>query len=132
MAFVVNHLFFYFWYACPFQHWPLFTDITELYILVPSLLGLKGNLEMTLSSRLSTAVSCVYSPCVCVCTNPPSNRFMLLGSDTPNSKNVTFNCPCSIITIVIFQTTSYREVHSGIFCLSHAHSPVLSYIASVT
>jgi solute carrier family 41 len=39
------------------EHWPLYTDVTELYILVPSLLGLKGNLEMTLSSRLSTAAN---------------------------------------------------------------------------
>jgi len=35
----------------------VFRDITELFILVPSLMGLKGNLEMTMASRLSTAVS---------------------------------------------------------------------------
>ncbi|CAF0806451.1 unnamed protein product [Adineta steineri] len=32
----------------------LFQEIPEIYILVPALLGLKGNLEMTLASRLST------------------------------------------------------------------------------
>ncbi|XP_046406786.1 solute carrier family 41 member 1-like isoform X2 [Ischnura elegans] len=36
------------------QHWPVFLDITEMLILVTPLLGLKGNLEMTLASRLST------------------------------------------------------------------------------
>lgn len=36
------------------QHWVVFEDITEIVILVPALLGLKGNLEMTLASRLST------------------------------------------------------------------------------
>ncbi|KAB0801270.1 hypothetical protein PPYR_05624 [Photinus pyralis] len=36
------------------QHWPVFEEITELVILIPALLGLKGNLEMTLASRLST------------------------------------------------------------------------------
>lgn len=36
------------------QHWPVYQNITEVYILVPALLGLKGNLEMTLASRLST------------------------------------------------------------------------------
>ncbi|XP_026474542.1 solute carrier family 41 member 2-like [Ctenocephalides felis] len=36
------------------QHWTVFENITELVILVPALLGLKGNLEMTLASRLST------------------------------------------------------------------------------
>ncbi|XP_015259329.1 PREDICTED: solute carrier family 41 member 2 [Cyprinodon variegatus] len=39
------------------QHWDAFTQITEIFILVPALLGLKGNLEMTLASRLSTAVN---------------------------------------------------------------------------
>ncbi|CAD5226874.1 unnamed protein product [Bursaphelenchus xylophilus] len=36
------------------QHWPLFKEVPETFILVPALLGLKGNLEMTLASRLST------------------------------------------------------------------------------
>ncbi|XP_050519530.1 solute carrier family 41 member 1-like [Diabrotica virgifera virgifera] len=36
------------------QHWPVYKDVSEVYILVPALLGLKGNLEMTLASRLST------------------------------------------------------------------------------
>ncbi|KAH1029761.1 solute carrier family 41 member 1 isoform X2 [Dendroctonus ponderosae] len=36
------------------QHWPVFEEISELVILIPALLGLKGNLEMTLASRLST------------------------------------------------------------------------------
>lgn len=38
------------------QHWMVFKEVTEVFILVPALLGLKGNLEMTLASRLSTAV----------------------------------------------------------------------------
>ncbi|XP_060062971.1 solute carrier family 41 member 1-like [Ylistrum balloti] len=36
------------------QHWEVFVNVSEVFILVPSLLGLKGNLEMTLASRLST------------------------------------------------------------------------------
>ncbi|XP_023668376.1 solute carrier family 41 member 2 isoform X1 [Paramormyrops kingsleyae] len=39
------------------QHWEAFQNVTEIFILVPALLGLKGNLEMTLASRLSTAVN---------------------------------------------------------------------------
>ncbi|XP_036007790.1 solute carrier family 41 member 2 [Fundulus heteroclitus] len=39
------------------QGWDVFQEITELYILVPAVLGMKGNLEMTLASRLSTAVN---------------------------------------------------------------------------
>jgi len=36
------------------QHWEVFRVVSEVFILVPALLGLKGNLEMTLASRLST------------------------------------------------------------------------------
>lgn len=39
------------------QNWDVFQEVTELLILVPAVLGMKGNLEMTLASRLSTAVS---------------------------------------------------------------------------
>ncbi|XP_054833819.1 solute carrier family 41 member 3 isoform X1 [Eublepharis macularius] len=39
------------------QHWKVFKTITEIFILVPALVGLKGNLEMTLASRLSTAAN---------------------------------------------------------------------------
>uniref|UniRef100_A0A671UE47 Solute carrier family 41 member n=1 Tax=Sparus aurata TaxID=8175 RepID=A0A671UE47_SPAAU len=39
------------------QHWEVFKEISEVFILVPALLGLKGNLEMTLASRLSTAAN---------------------------------------------------------------------------
>ena len=36
------------------QYWPVFKEV-DVIIMVPALLGLKGNLEMTLASRLSTA-----------------------------------------------------------------------------
>ncbi|XP_031628354.1 solute carrier family 41 member 2 isoform X2 [Contarinia nasturtii] len=36
------------------EHWKVFGKISELFILVPALLGLKGNLDMCLASRLST------------------------------------------------------------------------------
>lgn len=39
------------------QRWPVFSELKDLLTLVPPLVGLKGNLEMTLASRLSTAVS---------------------------------------------------------------------------
>lgn len=42
---------------CACQHWQVFQQISEVFVLVPALVGLKGNLEMTLASRLSTAVS---------------------------------------------------------------------------
>ncbi|XP_077423285.1 solute carrier family 41 member 2 [Vanacampus margaritifer] len=39
------------------QSWDVFQEITEIFILLPAVLGMKGNLEMTLASRLSTAVN---------------------------------------------------------------------------
>ncbi|XP_055642777.1 solute carrier family 41 member 1 isoform X2 [Toxorhynchites rutilus septentrionalis] len=36
------------------EHWKVFAHVSELFILVPALLGLKGNLDMCLASRLST------------------------------------------------------------------------------
>ncbi|KAM9408373.1 solute carrier family 41 member 1-like [Pholidichthys leucotaenia] len=39
------------------KHWELFKEMSEVFILVPALVGLKGNLEMTLASRLSTAAN---------------------------------------------------------------------------
>ncbi|KAJ8676023.1 hypothetical protein QAD02_011809, partial [Eretmocerus hayati] len=34
--------------------WPVFKEISQIFILVPALLGLKGNLDMCLAARLST------------------------------------------------------------------------------
>ncbi|KAI9207216.1 uncharacterized protein BJ171DRAFT_493916 [Polychytrium aggregatum] len=39
------------------QTWDAFTNVSELFVLLPTLLGLKGNLEMNLASRLGTASS---------------------------------------------------------------------------
>lgn len=36
------------------KNWPVFKTISQLFILVPALLGLKGNLDMCLASRLCT------------------------------------------------------------------------------
>ncbi|KAF9362778.1 hypothetical protein BGX34_005505 [Mortierella sp. NVP85] len=43
------------WLLDAVQHWEVFLEISELIILIPILLNLKGNLEMNLASRLSTA-----------------------------------------------------------------------------
>lgn len=39
------------------QKWQVFQQIPQLIVLVPALLGLKGNVEMTLSSRLGTCAN---------------------------------------------------------------------------
>ncbi|KAH8554316.1 hypothetical protein BGW37DRAFT_249274 [Umbelopsis sp. PMI_123] len=40
-----------------YLHWDVFIHIPELFILVPVLLNLKGNLEMNLAARLSTSAN---------------------------------------------------------------------------
>ncbi|KAJ3079489.1 hypothetical protein HK102_003744, partial [Quaeritorhiza haematococci] len=42
------------------KDWPVFSEVSELFILVPMLLALKGNLEMNLAARLSTAANMGY------------------------------------------------------------------------
>jgi len=39
------------------EKWPAFRAVPEIMIIVPPLLGLKGNLEMTLAARMSTAAN---------------------------------------------------------------------------
>lgn len=39
------------------QEWRVFKEVSEILIMVPALLGLKGNLEMTLAARMSTAAN---------------------------------------------------------------------------
>uniref|UniRef100_A0A671TSP3 Solute carrier family 41 member n=1 Tax=Sparus aurata TaxID=8175 RepID=A0A671TSP3_SPAAU len=53
------------------QNWDVFQEVTELLILVPAVLGMKGNLEMTLASRLSTAVNAGKM-------EPASEKWMLI------------------------------------------------------
>jgi len=39
------------------KDWPAFKSVPEIIIVIPPLLGLKGNLEMTLAARMSTAAN---------------------------------------------------------------------------
>lgn len=48
------------------ESYEVFKEIPQLYIAIPCLMGLKGNLEMTMASRLSTAVS--FTPIVVILT----------------------------------------------------------------
>jgi hypothetical protein len=54
--------------------WPVFQKVGVLFALVPNLLGLKGNLEMNLSSRLSTAAN------VGLLDHPTTRNRLILGN----------------------------------------------------
>lgn len=56
------------------QHWVVFERVSELMILVPALLGLKGNLEMTLASRLSTQANLGHMD------TPKQQWYMIVGN----------------------------------------------------
>ncbi|XP_066598299.1 solute carrier family 41 member 1-like isoform X2 [Prorops nasuta] len=56
------------------QHWVVFEKVNELMILVPALLGLKGNLEMTLASRLSTQANLGHMDA------PKQQWYMIVGN----------------------------------------------------
>lgn len=69
-----------------FQHWDVFRELSEVFILVPALVGLKGNLEMTLASRLSTAVS---DKTQITCTERGIRRYYEKGIRNINSNGNT-------------------------------------------
>lgn len=52
----------------------MFEKVSELIILVPALLGLKGNLEMTLASRLSTQANLGHMDA------PKEQWYMIVGN----------------------------------------------------
>uniref|UniRef100_A0A8C2WX29 Solute carrier family 41 member n=1 Tax=Cyclopterus lumpus TaxID=8103 RepID=A0A8C2WX29_CYCLU len=56
------------------QNWDVFQEITEIFILVPAVLGMKGNLEMTLASRFSTAVNAGKM-------EPAREKWLLIGGN---------------------------------------------------
>lgn len=57
------------------QSWQVFIKVPQLFVLVPALLGLKGNLEMTLASRLSTQVRGVRRSCQSRVSTRSNGRF---------------------------------------------------------
>lgn len=61
-------------YSYSTQHWVVFEKVSELIILVPALLGLKGNLEMTLASRLSTQANLGHMD------TPKQQWYMIVGN----------------------------------------------------
>ena len=71
----------------------VFEKIPELFILVPALLGLKGNLEMTLASRLSTAANLGRLDGRSACLSLVAANLVLVQLQAETCKIVTLLCP---------------------------------------
>ncbi|XP_052864595.1 solute carrier family 41 member 1 [Anopheles cruzii] len=91
------------------EHWKVFVHVTELFILVPALLGLKGNLDMCLASRLSTQANLGNM------NSPREIIHMVLG----NIALVQVQAIVAAFIVSIFATT-VGSIMSGEFVFDHA------------
>nr|CAD7398041.1 unnamed protein product [Timema cristinae] len=106
------------------QHWIVFEVITEIVILVPALLGLKGNLEMTLASRLSTQANLGHMD------TPKQQWSMIVGNLTLiQCQAIVVGFLGSVVAIVMGGIKSYSVEldHAFLLCAS---SLVTSSLAS--
>nr|CAD7591127.1 unnamed protein product [Timema genevievae] len=106
------------------RHWIVFEVITEIVILVPALLGLKGNLEMTLASRLSTQANLGHMD------TPKQQWSMIVGNLTLiQCQAIVVGFLGSVVAIVMGGIKSYSVEldHAFLLCAS---SLVTSSLAS--
>ncbi|XP_073507656.1 solute carrier family 41 member 2 isoform X2 [Phyllobates terribilis] len=107
------------------QHWEVFKNLTEVFILVPALLGLKGNLEMTLASRLSTAVN------VGKMDSPIEKWNLIIGNLALKQVQATvvgFLAAVAAVILGWIPEGKYRLDHAILLCSS---SVVTAFIASL-
>lgn len=67
----------------------MYTEVKEIIVLVPALLGLKGNLEMTLASRLSTQVGVLILFYVSFSIHKIKQHYFQLNLDFIHDKKTT-------------------------------------------
>ncbi|GFG31838.1 hypothetical protein Cfor_02650 [Coptotermes formosanus] len=97
------------------QHWVVFEQITEIVILVPALLGLKGNLEMTLASRLSTQANLGHMD------TPKQQWSMIVGNLTLiQCQAIVVGLLGSVVAIVMgfIKTNEFELDHAFLLCAS--------------
>ncbi|XP_008551934.1 solute carrier family 41 member 3 [Microplitis demolitor] len=104
------------------QTWDVFKQITQLLILVPSLLGLKGNLDMCLASRLCTQANL---------GNMHGCREivkMIIG----NLALVQIQATVAAIIVSIFATSAHAAMTGGDFLWDHALLVTASSVCTAT
>lgn len=107
------------------QHWTVFTEVSEVFILVPALLGLKGNLEMTLASRLSTAAN------IGLMDTTKDMWKMIIGNLALIQVQATVVGFLASIAAVIFGWIPEGNFHMGHAVLLCASSVATAFIASL-
>ncbi|XP_064417879.1 solute carrier family 41 member 2 [Latimeria chalumnae] len=107
------------------QHWEVFKNVTEVFILVPALLGLKGNLEMTLASRLSTAVN------IGKMESPIEKWNLIIGNLALKQVQATMVGFLAAVAAVILGWIPEGKFHLGYAVLLCSSSVATAFIASL-
>ena len=97
------------------QHWQVFIQISEIFILVPALLGLKGNLEMTLASRLSTAANLGRLDTRGDCVSLVTGNLALIQCQ---AIVIGFLASVTGVSLGFFKTGSFNFNHGLLLCAS--------------
>ncbi|KAF7989528.1 hypothetical protein HCN44_008202 [Aphidius gifuensis] len=103
------------------EKWTVFQKVSQLFILVPSLLGLKGNLDMCLASRLCTQANLGNMASCRELTK------MIIG----NLALVQVQAIVAAIIVSIFATGAHAAI-SGEYLWNHALLVVASSVCTAT
>lgn len=103
------------------QRWKVFNHVSELFILVPALLGLKGNLDMCLASRLSTQAN----------LGRMSSRSDIIHMVIGNVALVQVQATVAAFIVAVF-AISVGSAMSKVFVFSHAMLLIASSMFTAT